>query len=67
MLALLRAPPLCARGPEAKPEASLVPTRLTYASSHMHRAGSCGAEAQAWAPEGGFGPQFVNFVQGLLQ
>ena len=28
--------------------------------------GSCGAEAQAWAPDGGFGPQFVNFVQGLL-
>ena len=33
----------------------------------MHCAGSCGAEAQAWAPDGGFGPQFVNFVQGLLQ
>ena len=63
MLALLRAPPLCACGPAA----SLVQTQLTYASFHMHRAGSCGAEAQAWAPEGGFGPQFVNFVQGLLQ
>ena len=40
---------------------------LTYAPSRMPRAGSCGAEAQAWAPEGGFGPQFVTFVQGLLQ
>ena len=50
------------------PLLSLVQPRLTHASPHVHRAGSsCAAEAQAWAPEGGFGPQLVRYLQGLLQ
>ena len=65
----LTAPARCVRGPAASLlPLSLVQPRLTHASPHVHRAGSsCAAEAQAWAPEGGFGPQLVRYLQGLLQ
>ena len=68
----LTAPARCVPGPAASLVKGLLPLslvqpRLTHASPHVHRAGSsCAAEAQAWAPEGGFGPQLVRYLQGLL-
>ena len=70
----LTAPARGVPGPAASLVKGLLPAYLVWHKlgdsrvAPVHGAGSsCAAEAQAWAPEGGFGPQFVRYLQGLLQ